>query len=285
VILARVNNIPSRRKLRFTIILNIAVMGFQNKIYMGIAYICFHLTGVYGQVSKPDSVIHTAGLRRNEIKLGLNPVTTISGEEHDFQLAISLGYTRNLGNHHFIRTGVVVLPAIRSNLSTLGFGTEKIYFNGNDTIHFDSVFVSKGSAVETRASVYMGYEHLFGNGKLKFLLGLDALVGFSSYVSAVKTHAYQVTYVADSTNGQYTMSAQYLNTQENGLNLLVFHTGFSPRLGVRMDVTDRFAFSLVYAPIFYIDMKYHKFIYQADFPYFSLYGIPFSAEMGCSIKL
>lgn len=223
---------------------------------------------------------------KNEFQFHLVPLFANYGNE----FSVQFGYARKFPNNHYLRTGVHVIPALRQRFTKYGglneYNKPNYWSPGDPLVINDQTAIGEYHSSTFRTSVYVGYEHLFGKGTTKFLLGVDMLLGVGYHTGDYDVKYYDATYVADTVAMEYrpsTLAYQY--THSSQVDVPFFYAGLSPRIGIRADVSRRIALSIVYAPQFIIDSNSSYYGIQVNMASFNTLGAPFSLDVGLHVKL
>lgn len=276
---------------------------FMNQKILLTGILCLTLSSVQVLAqTKKEKIVHPLIqdiTNRNELSINVAPVVTMFMGDHNLpkNLCFSIGYNRNFGRNHYLRTGIKIvtesLPTAGNDHSVNTFYNSITYdtsstqqlssFNDVATVGYSNHFSMK-------TSINIGYEHLFGRRRTRFLLGIDALAGFSYQTANGFLTDYQVTYTLDST-GRYNANVLGSSDRYKQVTSINFHFGFSPRIGLRYEVSKRIAFTAVYCPIFYFQTS--GYAYSGDTHMFEKYDgfrmssfvQPAIAEVGVVVKL
>lgn len=222
--------------------------------------------------------------RRNELSFNIAPAIGFLTTTTVTHFNTSLGYSRNFGRNHYLRTGIRALF-----LPTGNYINENSFFNtfkyqtatSDSLLNFtDTVNVSKGFDNNTRASIYIGYEHLFGKRRTRFILGLDANIGITYSNYAIYTKRYSTIYSLDTLTNQYNLTSSFIGENDDIGNTINFHLGFTTRIGIRYEISKRVALNALLVPTFY-----YEFNYRNVGNTFNLFLPQFVGEVGLIIKL
>lgn len=246
----------------------------------------FVTQGAIAQANVNDSIKNDPIQFRNEISINIGPMVSLYTSGQLPLTTVSTGYSHNFGKNHYLRVGVKVLPVRKDNNYGNFFGNSYMMsFSASDSVIHDTISIGSLATQTIKASVYIGYEHLFGSRKTKFLLGADLFAGFTHYSASESLRNYDVVYTIDTVHGGYNAYLSAIGTSATNIEVFGFHAGISPRLGIRYDASSRATFSMVFAPLFYVDLNTYSKTQVEQKPVLYIYGVPFIAEIGFAVKL
>lgn len=243
--------------------------------------LCISINGI--QLTQAQSFSDTL---KKEIQFHLVPMFSSPATAFSAQI----GYSHRFSKNNFLRTGVHIIQRMDVVNETInGLSGYNSYLEtwktGDPLIVNDSIGIGNSYGEIFRGSLFVGYEHLFGKGSTKFLLGVDLIFGLASYEGAYSVKNYGVAYVADTVAQKYNPNLTYINTESRNPNSIFFYAGISPRIGMRSDITKRFAISIVYAPQILLDTKSTSYGTLTNNAQLHTLGLPFSLDVGLHFKL
>lgn len=273
----------------------------QRLILIGLLYAVALSANIYCQ-NKTEKFTHPLVdtiAYRNEFSINLAPFISLvtAGRTIPSTFVASLGYSHNFGRNNYLRAGVKVmpisLPLSGNDEQENTFYHSYTYFKGSaDQLPSfnDTAAISSLSTYKVKTSFYIGYEHLFGRSRTRFLLGIDMYAGFTYHYIRNFVNLYPTVYTRDSVSGEYAADVAGFNSFDQNISVSFFHWGLSPRVGIRFEASKRIALTAVLCPMlymelggFYFDSGTHKYV-QTSFN--SLIDVqPFVGEIGLQVKM
>lgn len=190
------------------------------------------------QTISTDSLKISSNLKKNEISINTAPVLRqLLSNGTNSATRFSMTYKRNITDRSALRLSLVA-DQINNDVFNYHHSPEmEIMILESDSVMIRQERISPGFI---SPHLNIGYERLFGKGKLKWFYGADLTLGYSES----KTLTQNITLQRDSVNGTYGwVQKSYDPEIVSRSNIKTVSVGVSPFFGVKYTLSKRFSVS------------------------------------------